>query len=648
MSARILSATDGAARLAAAKAAAAAHAAKMAAGSKAPLVAPTAPTEVSFAEAFARDASAFEFDFESAPVEVELDPASAAASQGYTPGWKPAPVAKAAPAVQAAPAPAARKQVKGGYIPLGYDGPDNVIWSNTRNCVVRIKAAEISLPVMETWAGLDWVMANYLDASGDEKKASKLNIGRLRSELIADCQIAGPFDASKVFGAGIWEIKIGDERVAVCNSKGQVFAIDGRPVQRITDAGIFADCRNFGMAPTTREATDSEVIELAQAFESWNWRNSVDSLLVLGWIAASPFAGVLTRRPGLFITGARGCGKSTLLDAIKRVLGASAVKADGADSTAAGIRQYMRNDARPLILDEFGDNSSDSMRSSDRVKAIMSAIRTAYGDETGDGVIKGTQDGHGASYSTAYMPVMAGIVPPPMQPADRSRMAICTLAPLPVGAIEPDLIADVDALEDLGDRIRMRMFKLWPAAKASIKFVRTALRAAGREARFADTIGTLLACWYVLTTGRALDQSSASVLVSQVDLSRHAAAVEGASDERECADWLLGYTDKETGISVGELISRVVDGKKEYAPRLEAMGLKLDGRELQVCGSKSVEGIRRLFEGSKFADGGWKIVLERVDGAKHCSPRFAGKQTRSTAIPLAWLFEEPTQGELLV
>lgn len=665
----ILTPTAGAARLAAAKAAIAGRT------TISNVPAPAADLEPSFAEAFA--AGEFEFDdcvalegaaIEAAPAAaddlllaapataepINDDPASAANVRGYTKGWQAAPKTKAASDKAAptgskgTPASGAAKKPSGGYIALGYEGVYNVIWSNTRNCVVRLKATEINLPVMETWAGLDWVMSSYMDQGTDEKKAAKLNIGRMRSDLIASCQAAGPFDDASVFGAGIWEVRQGDERVVVCNSRGKVFTADGSSFARITEAGIFAECRSFGMSPDTRSATDDEVAKLAAAIDTWRWRNTADSMLLLGWLAASPLCGVLDRRPAFYLTGARGCGKSTLLDLVARVLGDSAIKADGNDSSAAGIRQFMRGDARPLILDEFGDNESDSAAAATKVKAVISAIRTAYGDNNGEGILKGTADAKGASYSTQYMALLASIIPAPMKPADRSRMAVCSLAPLQTGVQLPPLVADTDAQEAIGNRLRMRMFRLWKEAKISIRYVRAAVLARGHEPRFADTFGTLLACWYVATTGRAIDQTAASLLVANTDLSSHAEALVGASDERECADWMLGYTERETGRSVGELIRLQMDGKAEYARVLEGLGLKIAGDMLQVCGSKEVQGIREVFAGSKFASGGWKIVLDRITEARPATPRFAGKATRSTAIPLAWLLEEPTQAELEV
>lgn len=563
-----------------------------------------------------------------------LDPASSAASQGYVAGWAPA---------KAAPAPAARKAISGGYVALGYDEMDNLVWSNLRNCVVRVKANEVNLATLETIAGLPWVMDQYLEDS--EGKGSKLNLSRARSELIAACQAAGKFQDNRVFGAGVWKAKLNGKTELVANSGNDLFTASGAEVTRISTAGVFAESRELGMGPSLAGATEDEVAALSSAVSSWAWRNNTDSLLVLGWLAIAPFAGVLDRRPALNITGPRGSGKTTLLDAIGKLLGSSAIKADGASSTAAGLRQALRHDAVAVVLDEFGDNVSSSLKERERTDSIIAQIRTAYSDSTGEGTVKGTSDGRGATYGVRYSALLSGIVPPPMDAADKTRIAVCSLGTLPRGAKFPELFADDDELVAVGARIRMRMFRAWDAFEATVKLVRQALRSAGRSPRFADTIGTLLAGWYVLMTGEAVDPAGAHQLVGSVSLDSHELALEGASDERECADWLLGYTVQGSAYSVGELIELVADGKKEHARALEQVGLKVQDDQLQVCGSKSVKGLRELFAASKFGNGGWKIVLERVPGAKACRPRFSGVQTPSVAIPLQWLFDTPAVPE---
>lgn len=591
--------------------------------------------------AAARAAAAAGLVLDNNPVAVEeLDPASPAAADGYSARWS---MPKAASATKAALVSGARKTVPGGYVALGYDEMDNLVWSNLRNCVVRVKANEVNLATLETIAGLEWVMSQYLE--DQDGKGSKLNLSKARSELIASCQAAGKFTDSRVFGAGVWKAKVSGQTELVANSGSDLFTASGAPVTRISTAGVFAESRELGMGPNLPSATEEEVVALSNAVSSWAWRNSSDSLLVLGWLAIAPFAGVLDRRPALNITGPRGSGKTTLLDAIGKLLGSSALKADGASSTAAGIRQALRHDALAVVLDEFGDNVSSSLKERERTDQIIAQIRTAYSDSTGDGTVKGTSDGRGATYGVRYSALLSGIVPPPLDAADKTRIAVCSLGALPKSARFPELFADDDELVALGARVRMKMFRCWAAFEATCKTVRAALRQAGHSPRFADTIGTLLAGWYVLMTGAATDAVSAAQLVSSVNLDGHAQALDGASDERECADWLMGYTVQGSAYSVGELIELVADGKKEHARALEQVGVKVLDGHIQVCGSKSVRGLRELFAASKFGNGGWKIVLERVPGAKPCRPRFGGVQTPSVAIPLSWLFDTPAEPE---
>lgn len=280
----------------------------------------------------------------------------------------------------------------------------------------------------------------------------------------------------------------------------------------------------------------------------------------------------------------------------------------------------------------------------------MAQIRTAYSDGTGEGTVKGTADGKGATYGVRYSALLSGIVPPPLDAADKTRVVVCSLGVLPDGARFPELFADEDRLAEMGAQVRMRMFQLWPQLEASLKVVRAAICAKDQSPRFADTVGTLLAGWYVLMQGIAVDAEAAQQLLDLTNLDDHVAALEGASDERECADWLMGYQVQGAAYNVGELISMVAKGKEEHKRSLETLGLKVADGTLVVCSNKTLKGLRDLFQGSKFAAGGWATVLERVPGAGKSQPRFAGKKMYSVTVPLTWLFDEPAdpvQGELL-
>jgi len=537
--------------------------------------------------------------------------------------------------------PSADREASGaaqeGYVCLGYDGLTNVIWSNPRRCVERLRSDQATLPTMKTLAGTSWILGRYLDK--DEKGNSKLNTGRMQDDLIEGCQRAGKFTEVEMMGAGIWKVKLDGQPDLVCNSGDHLFSASGRPVRRIDGRRVFTESRDIGLAPDTPSATDAEVRELMDALTTWNWRNPADAIRVFGWSMYSSFSGAMTTRPHMYITGIAGAGKSTALSIIKRTLGGAGVKTDGIETTSAGIRQSLKHDAVAVLLDELGDSKTHSPAEAARIRSIQNQLLSGYNDDSG--ALKGTADGQGRHYSSRYTGIMAGIIPPEMQKQDRSRMLFCTLSKLAKGAPRCALLNDLDRAELLGQRIRMRLFREFSKFEQSIQVLKDVLLAKGYDDRDSDTNAPALAAWHVLTTGQILDPVSAGTLADRAGLGNPADLDTGPTNERSCADWLLCYIPKNSALPVGELIEKVRNGMTEYAQPLEMLGLKVSQDDrLHICNASAVQGLRELYAGTTWSNGGWATVFSRIEGATPSVMRFAGKSQRVASVPLAWLFEE--------
>jgi hypothetical protein len=173
----------------------------------------------------------------------------------------------------------------------------------------------------------------------------------------------------------------------------------------------------------------------------------------------------------------------------------------------------------------------------------------------------------------------------------------------------------------------------------------------GLSDRMFETLGQLIAAWHVLTEGTPANLEQAKDLVAKFDLSTHVERINGHSDERDCADWLMGYRPTSSAHSIGELLRRAKDGHKDCMAVLEDCGIKIYDGYAQVCASNSIKGLREVFEGSNFGNAGWASMLTHIPGAKSTNPRFCGKTMRAIAVPLTWLFDEipasqPEQGKL--
>lgn len=538
----------------------------------------------------------------------------------------------------------ARPHVKGGFIPLGSAGSDgltSVVWSNARNSVVHINPAELTARYLQTIVSLPWAAEHY--SIKDERDNKRIAWENLASDLIHKCSLAGRFDCARMLGRGFWNIRTEHGPELVFNTGSELLSLSGRPVSRISSAGVFVESSSCGIDQNSSAATVEELVEILEMLKSWGYRNDDDAYLSLGWLAIAPFAGALSRRPMLQLTGARACGKSTLLDAIARLLAGSCLKVDGG-STPAGVRQRLGHDACVIIIDEFGDDRT-SKKGIAKTKEFVLMAREWYSSDTGEGTLRGTQGGDARAYSGRAVGLFAGIHPPEMEASDATRFVRIHLRRLPAGAHVPPLLFDEERLESLGRGLRVRMFKSYPALTAAIACFKATLLGRVREPRTADNLATLLAGAFVALNGRAPEPDEVMKTLGDIDLSAHIQAMDGAADDRDCIDWLLGamLRTEHGERPVGELIAQVLAGNKSHVMALADAGIRVreDG-SLAVCTAKTLAGLRTLFAGSKFADGGWKVILERAPGVQTCRAKFAGRAYDAVALPMAWVLDEPS------
>ena len=97
------------------------------------------------------------------------------------------------------------------------------------------------------------------------------------------------------------------------------------------------------------------------------------------------------------------------------------------------------------------------------------------------------------------------------------------------------------------------MIRFVPEFEQNLKLVINHLRVTG-SARYAETLGPFIAGWYTCLHARAGTTEEIGLMVDGLNLKPHLDAIESASDERACADWLLGHSENSSDKSVAELI----------------------------------------------------------------------------------------------
>ncbi|MCX5967601.1 MAG: hypothetical protein NTV57_08180 [Cyanobacteria bacterium] len=371
--------------------------------------------------------------------------------------------------------------------------------------------------------------------------------------------------------------------------------------------------------------SDQQGVQILRLIERMGWSGPNDHLLLAGWIVLSNVGGALRKRPGLQITSGFGTGKSDTADNVIRPLQAGlGIVCSG--STEAGIRQSIRQDVLPVLVDE--SEQADGNRREQQLRLV----RLAY---DGQPMVKGTPGGEPLEFCLRVSIALAGINAPISNPADLSRIAVIGRHQLPEADWQ-QLAAERAELLTLatGKALIRRTVTHLPVLLANTKTLGRVLAGLtpGRGGgRVGDTYGALLAGAHLLESTEQLRGDAALAWLDSVGWDPAAPAADEVdrsplAEARQCLDHLLAHElpwrDPEsdrpgTGrITVQELVELALRGGGSDAPvALGRLGMKADPeRGLLVANGGAA--ISRIFTGSKWSQGGHRARLLELEEAE--------------------------------
>ncbi len=234
--------------------------------------------------------------------------------------------------------------------------------------------------------------------------------------------------------------------------------------------------------PRPVEDADNPAGEIVQMFRAWDWaRPDIDPLIMTGWVMAAVVAGALEWRPSVWIVSDAGAGKSTLQRMVREVLKGLIVAAE--NTTAAGLYQHLKFDARPVSLDELEYAPNQAKR----IEDIVSLARIAA---SGGTMRRGGADHSGTQFTSQSLFLFSSINVPPLPAQDLSRMAVLRLKPLDAGrapVLAPAMI------ETILPRLMRRLADRWREFQPLLATYRKGFFEAGHSQRSQDTHGVFLA-----------------------------------------------------------------------------------------------------------------------------------------------------------
>jgi hypothetical protein len=506
--------------------------------------------------------------------------------------------------------------------------------------------------------------------------------------LVIECTRKGIFDpAGRLRGRGAHKLSTGKGMVLHC---GDALLVSSQKVDgsikgwRYEDPGLHERyVYQAGEAvprPWHEPVGDKPAEQLLAVIQTWNWKRALlDPRFVLGAIALGPVGGAAAWRSHLWITGGKGTGKSTLNGKdglVHRCFGEGVFRT--ANTSAAGLRQTLKNSTVPVMLDEV-----EASKNNDRVLEVVELARIS---SSGDDMTRGSSDHSAQNFTLQSCFWMSSINIPPLPDQDRSRLAILELLPLPDNLTPIDL--DAIDFASIGRQLMRRMIDGWERFAATKLKFHAAFAAAGHTARACDQFCTLLAAADVVlndhTTADGLpDDEEVAHWTTLCRPQRMVEVSETTPDHQACVNHITtsivqarGGDERE---QIATWIGRVVTGALEpllaenaghgekASERLQQIGLKLvnaryypekhEGGKvaparwgtakfekdepgyLAVAGEH--QGLAKIFDGTTWQGGVWKQALGRNPGAlEGVKVKFGKMSLRAVLVPLAAVLDE--------
>ena len=523
------------------------------------------------------------------------------------------------------------------YTPLGHNHGTFYFLTSRGKQIVSIVAGKLTKPNLLQLAPLHYWEREFPRKEGFGGQA----VDQAVNALISQCFAKGVFTVNRLRGRGAWfddgqlvfhagdRLLIGGEEIALQDHKTR-FVYEALPSMKMASTAI----------------SNEKAHELHKLCAALSWENRSFGPFLAGWLVIAPVCGALSWRPHIWVTGPSGSGKSWVFQQIvMKVLGDIALAAQG-ETTAAGIRQALGHDARPVVLDEA---EGESHRAAENLQSILALVRASSSDDSGN-ILKGGQSGEGVSYATKAAFCLSAIVPQMKQTADQNRIVCLTLRES--SKTEADRRRFHDQILPVANELltpefcmglRARTLQHLPTLQKNIAVFGAALGEKLGSQRMADQYAPLAAGDYLLHSTKGVTPEEAQAWVAKQSWGEPM-DIANTKDElklvAQIAESVIDVDMEEGPIvrwTVGELVAVVAGTPARVSIRLAALalarkGLKVADEKLWV--SNTHIALRAMLRDTPWSQGWWRII-GRVEGAEtNKLVRFGAVVSKSAGIPI--------------
>ncbi|UIS74669.1 DNA primase/helicase [Morganella phage Mecenats66] len=542
------------------------------------------------------------------------------------------------------------------YAVLGYDESNYWFFQREKGQVLKISRSELSASAMVELAPLNFWEMNFPHSKNGFDPRAVLN------RLIREANYRGIYDPRKVRGRGAWRdngrfvFHMGDY-LRVGQQAHDLFSIK-------TDY-IYSKARSLPDTRNHEPITYQEGREILETAKLIRWSQPGSALLICGWAMLAPVCGMLSWRPHVWITGKAGSGKShTQSRFVGSLLRGIALNVLGS-SSEPGIRQEIRSDAIPVLVDEMEPNNESDRK---RVEGILTMIRQSS-SETMASVLKGTTGGRSMSFMIRSMFCLASINTQLNKKSDIDRLTKLYVKNDDEAGEDPEnwdqlneVFHRMETDKELPHRFLARAVGMIPVIDETVtNFTAAAAEFFGSQ-RYGDQFGTMLAGTWCLCNDHAGTKQDAEDMLNAYDWREHTEDADDDDAERALEAILGSELAVYSGVksTIYELICdtletargsfrRTADIQAEAQQVLARYGIRVDERGDRLLFGVGVSNLHKLVE--KFSFGtDLRGQLNRIHGATkygNAQLRFNGVKSYVVAIPLSPIISDITDGVLL-
>jgi len=531
----------------------------------------------------------------------------------------------------------------GHFAILGYDGDYYYFFHRAKRMVVHRSRQDFSDMGLAELAPTNWWEMHFAGQKGGINKVQAFEW------IMAIAHKRGVYDPRNVRGRGAWR----DNGRAVFHH-GDYLSVDGvkTDITDIESRWVYPMSRTM-TPPAETPLSDEDGKHLLDVAKMARWTRPGSAALLAGWVFLSPVGGALSWRPHVWITGSAGSGKSTIQsDYVEALLSGISEPFQG-DSTEPGIRQTLRADAVPALIDEFEPNDEADRK---RMKSIMMLMRQSS-SEGAHQTAKGTVSGDSMRFHIRSMFCVASINTMLDKDSDQSRITPLVLRPPAKSGGSDDQWKQLEeALHKIKRdgtwpaRILARGLMLLPTVIANVDvFCRVAATRFGTQ-RQGDQYGTLLAGTWSLTSSKVASDAEALAMINSYDWTDHTDVSGGPGDPEKALAAIMEakirVANSDVTVheilseAVGHQVSSTVIGVPLCMDILRRNGIMIEDKAI-LFGVRSTN-LNALVKDTAYVTD-LRGQLSRLPGATNYGNRtrkYAGTNSKVITVPLSLVLDD--------